>query len=161
MNTRFLLLSALIVLPSACLPAAPVISEFLADNDGGLKDEDGEDQDWIEVSNPDPNAVDLAGWRLTDDITKPSKWVFPSFVLQPGARVIVWASEKNRNVGQFHTNFQLDQDGEYLALISPAGVASTALEESSIPASKMPFHVETLTATVLVCVCAPSVAVRV
>ncbi len=27
--------------------------------------------------------------------------------------------------GNLHTNFQLDQDGEYLALISPAGTAST------------------------------------
>ena len=125
MNTRFLLLTALTLLPAVTLPAAPVISEFLADNDGALKDENGEDQDWIEIHNPDSNAVDLAGWRLTDDITKPAKWVFPAWVLQPGARLIVWASEKDRNVGQLHTNFQLDQDGEYLALISPAGVVST------------------------------------
>src|SRR6188474_2827515 len=99
------------------LHAAPVISEFLADNDGGLKDEDGEDHDWIEIHNPDTAAVNLAGWRLTDDVTKLSKWVFPSVDLGPNARLIVWASEKDRNVGQLHTNFQLDQDGEYLALI--------------------------------------------
>jgi len=107
------------------LHAAPVISEFLADNDGGLKDEDGEDQDWIEIYNPDTSSVDLAGWRLTDDITKPSKWVFPSQVLPAGGRLIVWASEKDRDVGQLHTNFQLDQDGEYLALLSPAGTPSS------------------------------------
>ena len=110
----------------ATLHAVPVISEFLADNDGGLKDEDGEDQDWIEIYNPDNNTVDLAGWRLTDDITKPAKWVFPAYVLQPGARLIVWASEKNRNAGQLHANFQLDPDGEYLALLSPAGVVASA-----------------------------------
>ena len=110
----------------APLHAVPVISEFLADNDGGLKDEDGEDQDWIEIYNPDNNTVDLAGWRLTDDITKPAKWVFPAYVLQPGARLIVWASEKNRNAGQLHANFQLDPDGEYLALLSPAGVVASA-----------------------------------
>ena len=105
----------------AALHAVPVISEFLADNDGGLKDEDGEDEDWIEIFNPDIDTVNLGGWSLTDDVTKPAKWVFPSYELQPGARLIVWASEKNRNVGQLHTNFQLDQDGEYLALRSPGG----------------------------------------
>ncbi|HWB02099.1 MAG TPA: lamin tail domain-containing protein [Verrucomicrobiales bacterium] len=112
---------------AAPLTAAPVISEFLADNDGGFKDEDGEDQDWIEIHNPDVNPVDLAGWRLTDDPLKPSKWVFPSRVLAPGARLIVWASEKDRTPasGNLHTNFQLDQDGEYLALLSPAGTVST------------------------------------
>ncbi len=118
--------SLLLVAIPAPLHAVPVISEFLADNDGGLKDEDGEDRDWIEIYNPDNNTVDLAGWRLTDDIFKPAKWVFPSYVLQPGARLIVWASEKNRNIGQLHTNFQLDPDGEYLALLSPAGVAASA-----------------------------------
>ncbi len=107
------------------LPAAPVISEFLADNDGGLKDEDGDDEDWIEIYNPDSAPVDMAGWRLTDDITRPSKWVFPSVVIPGNGRLIVWASNKNRDVGQLHTNFQLDQDGEYLALISPAGTATS------------------------------------
>ena len=47
------------------LQAAPIISEFLADNDGGLRDEDGDDADWIEIYNPDPDPVNLAGWRLT------------------------------------------------------------------------------------------------
>jgi hypothetical protein len=107
------------------LQAAPIISEFLADNDGGLRDEDGDDADWIEIYNPDTDPVNLAGWRLTDDVTKLSKWVFPAYTLQPGASLLVWASEKNRDVGQLHTNFQLDPDGEYLSLISPSGVAST------------------------------------
>lgn len=110
------------------LRAAPVISEFLADSDGGLKDENGDDEDWIEIYNPDTNSVDLAGWRLTDELAKPSKWVFPSRVLPPGGRIVVWASEKDRTPasGNLHTNFKLDQDGEYLALLSPAGTVITA-----------------------------------
>ena len=116
-----------LMLAAGALPlqAVPVISEFLADNDGGLKDEDGEDGDWIEIHNPDPNIVNLAGWSLTDDVLRPGKWVFPAYNLQPGARLVVWASGKDRDVGQFHTDFQLDPDGDYLALISPTGVAST------------------------------------
>ncbi len=110
---------------AAPLQAAPIISEFLADNDGGLKDEDGDDNDWIEIHNPDSFAANMAGWRLTDDPLDPSKWVFPAVSIPPDGRLIVWASNKNRNVGQLHTNFQLDQDGDYLALISPSGVASS------------------------------------
>ena len=67
----------------------------------------------------------MAGWRLTDDITRPSKWVFPSVIIPGNGRLIVWASNKDRDVGQLHTNFQLDQDGEYLALISPGGTAAS------------------------------------
>ena len=33
-----------------------VLSEFLADNATGLRDEDGDTSDWIEISNPRPEA---------------------------------------------------------------------------------------------------------
>ena len=44
------------------------ITEFLAENDGGLRDADGDSPDWIELFNDTPVAVDLAGWRLTEDV---------------------------------------------------------------------------------------------
>ena len=43
-----------------------VISEFLAENNHGLTDEDGDASDWIELYNDGVASVDLAGWRLTD-----------------------------------------------------------------------------------------------
>src|SRR5262245_40962799 len=79
---------------AAPLQAVPIISEFLADNDGGLKDEDGEDQDWIEIYNPDTSPVSMAGWRLTDDPADLSKWVFPNVSIPADGRLIVWASNK-------------------------------------------------------------------
>ena len=108
-------------------PAAPVISEFLADNDGGLKDENGDDEDWIEIHNPDPVSVNLAGWRLSNDAADPEGWSFPARILPPGGRLLVWASGKDRRPlsGNLHTDFRLDNRGEYLALISPSGQRST------------------------------------
>src|SRR6187431_3270459 len=97
MKTLSLLFLFAAVLP---LPAAPIISEFLADNDGGLTDEDGEDNDWIEIYNPDTSPVNMAGWRLTDDPLDTSKWVFPAVNIPADGRLIVWASNKNRDVGQ-------------------------------------------------------------
>jgi hypothetical protein len=108
-------------------PAAPVISEFLADNDGGLKDENGDDEDWIEIHNPDPVSVNLAGWRLSNDAADSQGWSFPARILPPGGRLLVWASGKDRRPlsGNLHTDFRLDNRGEYLALISPSGQRST------------------------------------
>jgi hypothetical protein len=52
---------------------------FLASNQNGLADEDGERPDWIEIFNPDAVAVDLGGYRLTDDNSGlPDLWVFPA-----------------------------------------------------------------------------------
>ncbi|HKQ40632.1 MAG TPA: lamin tail domain-containing protein [Verrucomicrobiae bacterium] len=101
------------------------INEFMAINDHGLDDEDGDEEDWIEIYNPGPASVNLAGWSLTDTTNNMQKWVFPPVTIASNAYLIVFASEKNRNVGQLHTNFKLDGDGEYLALVRSNGTVAT------------------------------------
>ena len=98
-----------------------VINEFLAANRDGLKDEEGEAGDWIELRNTGSTAVNLAGWSLSDDEARPGKWVFPAVTLRPSATLVVHATGKNRRaVGQaLHTNFKLGVEGEYLGLFSP------------------------------------------
>ncbi len=98
-----------------------VISEFLASNQGGLRDEDGDSADWVELFNPGANAVDLAGWALTDDRAALRKWVFPARQIGPRQHLLVFASGKDRapDTGELHTNFQLQSGGEYLGLVSP------------------------------------------
>jgi hypothetical protein len=98
------------------------ISEFLTENDGLLRDEDGDTPDWIELQNDGASAVNLAGWFLTDDAGDLQKWPFPSVTIQPGGFVVVFASGKDRTNASLHTNFQLDNAGEYLALVQPDGV---------------------------------------
>jgi hypothetical protein len=106
-------------LESRCLLAADLtISEILASNQNGLVDEDGDTSDWIEIHNHDNATVNLNGWSLSDDADEPGKWPFPDVTLEPGAYLVVFASDKHRvEIGAaLHTNFKLDKDGEYLAL---------------------------------------------
>lgn len=97
------------------------INEFMASNGGGQLDEDGEAEDWIELRNLTGATLNLAEWALTDDTEVLKKWEFPSTVLQPGGYVVVFASGKNRTSPRLHTNFSLDAQGEYLALVRPNG----------------------------------------
>src|SRR6186713_118914 len=124
--TRRIMVSAVLSL----LPFLPVdgqenvvISEFMASNTRTRADVDGTFSDWIEVQNAGSLPVNLAGWYLTDNSSNPAKWQFPAVALAPGAKVLVFASEKNRNnAGQeLHTNFKLASGGEYLALVKPDG----------------------------------------
>lgn len=103
------------------------VSEFLALNDRGLRDEDGERSDWIEVQNTSVATVSLAGWSLTDNPSQPGRWVFPEVSLAPGEFRLVFASDKNRRdpQGELHTNFKLSGDGEYLGLFKPDGSIAT------------------------------------
>ena len=102
----------------------PLITEFLAHNRVTLPDEDGDFPGWIELHNPGTNAVNLEGWFLTDDALQRSKWRLPATNLAARGFLVVFASGKNRAVAgaRLHTNFQLDDAGEYLALVQPDGV---------------------------------------
>jgi len=107
----------------------PVVSEFMAANETGLQDGDGEFSDWIEIFNPTASSVDLSSYFLTDDSSDLTKWSFPPLPLAPGERTIVFASGKGAAgpAGEIHTNFKLSVGGEYLALVTASG--STLLQE--------------------------------
>ena len=103
--------------------AAPVLVEFMASNDSSLYDEDGQSSDWIEIFNPDPTSADISGWFLTNDPTELDKWELPAGIVLPsGGSLIVFASNKDRDVGELHTNFKLSKEPEgYLALVEGDG----------------------------------------
>ena len=107
----------------------PVISEFMASNDGVISDEDGDFSDWIEIFNPGVAEVDLDGFFLSDAPGNPSKWRLPSLVIPGGEFIVVFASGKDRAISgsELHTNFQLNASGDYLALIAEDG--ATVLSE--------------------------------
>ncbi len=105
-----------------------LISEFLAGNDNVEADRDGDFSDWIEIHNPTDQTVSLDGWHLTDDETDLTKWAFPSGALASlslvaGDYLLVFASGKDLTdaSSELHTNFQLNKDGEYLALVAADG----------------------------------------
>ena len=110
--------------PRHVLNTGPLlISEFMADNETVLADGDGDFEDWIEIYNRSDATVNLTGWYLTDDDDLLTKWQFPSASLDAGDYLVVFASQKHENPppGELHTNFRLDADGEYLALVEPDG----------------------------------------
>jgi len=131
---RLPIFAALAALSSTAIAQDPVISEFLADNDNGIVDLDGESSDWIEIHNPGNSVIDLGGWHLTDDALDRTKWTFPgSSYVAPGGFLIVFASSKDLTdpIDELHTNFRLSADGEFLGLFDPtASFASTTFGTS-------------------------------
>ncbi|MCP5519600.1 MAG: CotH kinase family protein [Verrucomicrobiales bacterium] len=103
--------------------ALPLISEFMAGEQTLLADVDGDFPDWIEIHNPDPAPVNLAGHFLTDNPDQPARWRFPELTIEPGGYRVVFASGKDRAQAgrELHTNFRLDAGGEFLALVAPDG----------------------------------------
>ena len=124
------LIAALLV--PAAAHAQLQISEFLANNVSGLRDEVNEKEDWIEIENTSASTVTLSGWYLTDDSTRLRKWAFPAWTIGAGRRIVVFASNRDRRPPQavagqdnpgtaaqprLATNFRISSNaGRYLAL---------------------------------------------
>jgi hypothetical protein len=110
-----------------------VISEFMAINETALVTTvEGKNAypDWIEICNRSTKPVSLAGWYLTDDPYDPTKWACPAVQVAAGGCLVVFASGIEQadhptnwpyrdTRGYYHTNFTLDGEGEYLALVAP------------------------------------------
>lgn len=128
----FLTATLAALLSCTAAPAQVVISEFLAGNVAGIRDEVNEREDWIEIENTSGATVTLSGWYLTDDAARLRKWAFPAWTLGSGRRMIIFASDRDRRPAQavagqdnagtaaqprLATNFKLSSNaGRYLAL---------------------------------------------
>ena len=112
------------------------ITEFMASNDTVFPDNADFDDysDWIELHNPGASPVSLDHYYLTDDLTAPSKWPFPSGSSIPaGGYLVVRADGFDAGPGEthsrgyypwgstfttrrHHTSFKLSSDGESVGL---------------------------------------------
>jgi hypothetical protein len=100
------------------------ITEFVASNDTGIRDADGDNSDWIEIYNAGNELVDLSGMYLTDEEDDLEKWEFPDGVtLAAGGFLLVFASNKEGGLigGEVHADFALAAGGEFLALVDVDG----------------------------------------
>ncbi len=121
----------ILVVSGEGLMAPVLITELMADNQGIHLDGDGRAVDWIELHNPLSIPVSLTGYFLTDEIDDLRKWMFPPCKMEPGAYLVLYGgapevggvSQEDFRDGQgfLHFSFNLDADGEYLALVEPDG----------------------------------------
>jgi len=102
-----------------------VINEVLASNSGGHADEAGQYDDWVEIYNAGPTAVDLGGMFLTDDLGQPTKWKIPTTnpaatTIPPNGYLLFWLDDEPAQ-GALHATFKLSAGGEVIGLFAANG----------------------------------------
>lgn len=113
-------------------PADPIetdllrINEFLASNDSTNTDENGENDDWIELYNGYSTPVDIGGMYLSDDPAELIPWRIPSTdatltTIQSGGFLIIWCDEQTEQ-GPLHVDFKLSKGGESIILLDSNAV---------------------------------------
>ena len=103
-----------------------LINEWMAINDTAVADPaDGKFDDWFELYNPNPVAVELSGYHLSDNPANPDLWTIPNgVVIGPGAHLHVWADgepDQRDLTGELHADFKLSGGGETIGLYLPDG----------------------------------------
>lgn len=114
-----------------------VINEIMAAPRTGIRDEDGELQDWIELKNRGTEMIKLKHYALSDNTDRPIKWVFPeTAVIPPGGYYLVFCSGKNReNPGGYpHTNFKIAAEGGTITLSTRQGDIVDRIVFETLPA---------------------------
>ena len=110
-----------------------VINEVMASNTFTLADEDGDYSDWIELYNVSKNKVDLSQYWLTDDKDVPKKWRLPNLQLDQNAHLLIFCSGKDKILGELHTNFKINIEGETVRLYDELGIEVDKILSLDVP----------------------------
>lgn len=112
------------LLPSCSLSSdSPLrINEVVPSNASAGRSPQGDYADWVELHNGGTQALDLAGYALTDDTASPRKSVLGAGpTLAAGATRVLWA-DGAPELGADHLAFELSRASGLVALYDPDGV---------------------------------------
>ncbi len=102
-----------------------MINEVMPSPRSGIRDEDDELSDWLELYNLSDDDIPLGNMALSDDPAKPIKWIFPqNAVIPAGGYYLVFCSGKDKvevNTAYPHTNFSINNQEETLVLSTLTG----------------------------------------
>jgi hypothetical protein len=96
------------------------INEFCTANNTIIKDENGNNEDWIEIYNANDQPVDIGGLFITDSLAYPTKYRIPatspdSTTIPAHGYLLLWA-DNHKDPGVLHLNFKLGKEGEQIGL---------------------------------------------
>ncbi|MBR4575603.1 MAG: lamin tail domain-containing protein [Clostridia bacterium] len=103
-----------------------IINEVMADPLTGIRDDEDELADWIELYNTTDRDIQLNLFSLSDNEKQPLKWRFPDGAYIPAhGYYLVLCTGKDRadtvNRGVYHTNFRISAENETLILCDSQG----------------------------------------
>jgi len=102
-------------------PLALSINELMASNTASYSPDGAGWPDWIELYNPNDLDVDLLGWGMADDHDRPDRALFTASLVVPARGFALLLADGDADAGPDHLDFQLDVDGEEVALYAPDG----------------------------------------
>ena len=116
-----------VILTNNPAAAGIVINEVLANN-VSQTGADSAEPDWIELYNPSNAQVDLSGMSLTDRLTEPARWVFPSASRIPAFGYFRVNFDANSATNATNTGFGLRATGDAVYLFNRPSLGGALLD---------------------------------
>ena len=104
-----------------------LISEVLADN-GGTYNHEGTFPDFIELSNPGSDSVDLGGLSISDRPNSPGKFIFPVGTIIPAGGFLLLHADTPNGTSGIHLGFSLSAKGEGVYLFDTPSRGSSLID---------------------------------
>src|SRR5688572_17913425 len=129
-------ISVLLAFPAVLLGAEPItllrINEILSSNENTPPaDTENNFSDMLEIYNPTDAQLSLKDVILTDHVSKDAQgkfhpvngWKIPAGSILPKGFVLIYCDQQGSlENGEAHAGFNLNADGELVAMFTPAGV---------------------------------------
>lgn len=90
-----------------------VINEVCPSNVTTIQNFNGDYDDWIEIYNSGSSSLNLNGYGLTDDLSNPFKFTFPSVNLPAGSSILIFASDTNSTTVVDHWEMAVDAEEDW------------------------------------------------
>ena len=115
--------------PNACPAAATglVLNEVLANNQTRAEP-DGSTPDWVELFNTSTNTFTLADLSLSDDVTNPRRWVFPSGTTLAAKSHLRVLFDSDQSASATNTGFRLKAGGDAVYLFNSLAAGGGLLD---------------------------------
>ena len=113
-----------------------IVTEVMAENTGGWRDQAGELAPWIELWNPSSEPVNLGGWALSNDPAQRRRWLFPAGTVIGRHQVLMVAADGQPQQGSLHTSFALIPGAGSVVLTDARGVTAGERSYPAVGANK-------------------------
>lgn len=113
-----------------------IINEVMTENATSETDAAGDNDDWVEIKNIATGSASLAGLYMTNNASTPDIYMIPmesTESIAAGAYALAWCDNEPAE-GDLHTNFTLDNAGDYIGIYQEEGCNLVVVDEMTIPA---------------------------
>jgi len=110
-----------------------IISEVLPDNQGNFIHPKAGLTGFIEITNLSDHFVNLNKYAVSDSLSSPFRWDLPATILDPNESVVIYTSNLDTTVNDYHSDFSLSQTNGLVVLSNNEGKIIQTLPYTNVP----------------------------